>query len=555
MADEKKSAAVQFYEEFAGLEHEPYELSGSQIKIPGHKQDNIISVIPIVPTAIIFNVDSHTEKLELSFVKRGKLNRIITERSVTANRNSIIRLADKGVEVNSDNAGRLVSYIGDIVGQNLDKLPARDSKSVMGWYETEDGMEFMPYTDGLVFDGDDQYKHLYGAIKSQGDFHAWIKFMEPYRKKTEVRLCMAAAFASPLIELVGANSFVFHLWGETGTAKTVALLMAMSIYGDPSMGKMTRTMNMTANSMLSTAAFLNNLPFAGDELQTIKSRWTNFDNLIMTITEGIDRGRMKYDTVNEMRSWRCAFLFTGEEPCTKLESGGGVKSRVIEVEVNDKIVEDGNRVANFVRSNYGHAGRAYVADLQRRLRKDSESIKNEYNDIFRKILEEVDTTDKQAGSMALMILGDRIASRAFWPGEKPIEIDDVKPYLFSTKAVDVAERAYEYTVNLISANRSHFEASAFEIWGRVDESLDGDVAYINKLILSEKLKDAGFDFDAVKKKWKEAGRLIPNSQGKLYHATNCHKSKGTYIKLRLPGITDEYEGDDEADDFPWPIQK
>ena len=108
-------------------------------------------------------------------------------------------------------------------------------------------------------------------------------------------MMMAASFASPIIEKVNALPFVFHLWGGTGSGKSVALMAAMSVWGNPSMGKMVRTMNMTSNSMLSTAAFLKNIPFAGDELQTIKSKWDNYDKLIMCITEGVDRGRMSYD--------------------------------------------------------------------------------------------------------------------------------------------------------------------------------------------------------------------------------------------------------------------
>jgi hypothetical protein len=36
----------------------------------------------------------------------------------------------------------------------------------------------------------------------------------------------------------------------------------------------------------------------------------------MRVTEGIDRGRMKYDTKVAQKTWKNAFIFTGEEPCT-----------------------------------------------------------------------------------------------------------------------------------------------------------------------------------------------------------------------------------------------
>jgi putative DNA primase/helicase len=488
------------------------------------------SPIPVIPTALLENMDSHTEKLELSFYKHKRWQSLITERSVTANRNSIIKLADKGIEVNSDNANLLVKYIADVVAWSLPYLPHKPAKSVMGWVDNE----FMPYTDKIAFDGDDQFKYLYKSISQKGTLKEWVDFIAPLRKNLELRLCMAAAFASPLIELIGENPFVFHLWGGTGAGKTIALMVAMSIFGDPSMGKMTRTMNMTANSMLTTAAFLRNLPFAGDELQTIKSRWSNYDNLIMCITEGIDRGRMSYDKINDTRAWKCSFLFSGEEPCIKQASGGGAKNRVIEVECKGKLVENGNATANFVRTHYGCAGQPYVEKLK------TINAPDAYNKLFLEILDSVDTTDKQAGSMAIMLVADRIASELFWPTEQPLTVSDVSPYLSSAAEVDVTERAYQFICGAIAENQANFCEAAKQIWG----SIENEYVYINKNVLCRIMEDAGFDFDAVKAKWHEKGYLERNNQGKYHHCKSIGGIKATYVKIRQDNA-DEFVQNDE----------
>ena len=496
----------------------------------------IASPIAIVPTAILENMDTQTEKLELSFFKHNRWQKLITERSVTANRNSIIKLADKGLEVNSENATILVKYIADVVAGSLFCLPHKPAKSVMGWVEDE----FMPYTDKIAFDGDDQFKYLYRAISHKGKLDEWTSFVAPLRESLDLRLCMAASFASPIIEIIGENPFVFHLWGGTGSGKTCAIMVAMSIWGDPSMGKLTRTMNMTANSMLSTAAFLRNLPFAGDELQTIKSRWTNYDNLIMCITEGIDRGRMSYDKVNETKAWKCSFLFTGEEPCIKQASGGGAKNRVIEVECKDRIVENGNLVANFTRTHFGCAGKPYIEQIKK------EDVSEQYKRIFSKILESADTTDKQAGAMALMLVADHIASRLFWPDEKPLAISDVQRYLCSSSEVDVVERAYQFVRNAIAENSANFSKDARQTWG----TLHGDdFAYINKNVLCRIMEDAGFDFDAVKTKWAERGYLEKNSQNKYHHSRSENGIRAMYVKIKL--ATEMWEDIDAGDDLPF----
>ena len=50
-------------------------------------------------------------------------------------------------------------------------------------------------------------------------------------------MMMAASFASVLLEPLKVLPFVLHLWGTTGTGKTVALMVAMSIWGNPQNGR------------------------------------------------------------------------------------------------------------------------------------------------------------------------------------------------------------------------------------------------------------------------------------------------------------------------------
>lgn len=477
------------------------------------------SPIPVLPTQILYNADSGMEKLRLDFFKEG-WRHVLCERSITASSHKIIELANKGLEVNSENSKLLVKYIADCVSMNLDILPRYNAVSRMGWIEDD----FMPYSTEIKFDGEKENKFLFESVTQKGSYENWIAFIKPLRQNRYFRLMMAASFASPLIEKVNALPFVFHLWGGTGSGKTVGLMAAMSIWGNPKMGKMVRTMNMTANSMLSTAAFLCNLPFAGDELQTIKSRWENYDNLIMKITEGIDRGRMTYNRNDELKTWKCSFLFTGEEPCTRSASGGGVKNRVIELECVHEVVANGNKIVTFINDNYGYAGIQFIQAIAKK------NFTKEYDQIFKDILDKTETTEKQAMAMALILLADKIATEVIFKEETPLVIEDIRPYLSNTAEVDNSERAYEFVMGMISihTNRFHLTQNSGEFWG---EFKDGCV-YINKNILVREMKAEGFEFDAVKSKWAEKGYLERNSQGKLFHQTKCAGIKASYIKLK-----------------------
>ena len=323
-------------------------------------------------------------------------------------------------------------------------------------------------------------------------------------------------------------------------------MVASSVWGNPEMGCLTRTMNMTANAMARTACFLYNVPFCADELQQIKQNWGNYDQLVMYLTEGIDRGRAKArGGVEQTKTWRNSFIFTGEEPITKGASGGGVKNRVIEIECENKIIKDGNTTANLVKANYGHAGKLFIQYLSHLIETDKQSIVDDYKKLFKGILEATDTTDKQALSMALMLLADKIACECIFDDE-PLKIDDVKPYLVSESAVRVEDRAYDELISLVSRSINKFSEFSTDAWGRLSD----DVATINKQVLEQELQKLGFDFGSVKKGWDRKGYIIKNSAGRYVHQTRVNGVRGNYIKIKLPdGMNFEEVTDDK--DIPF----
>lgn len=499
----------------------------------GHIKDDVfaadktVSRKPILPIAIMDNVDAGVQKVQIGIWDLGRWKKIVVEREVLTNSSKIIKLANQGVPVGTDNSRLMAQYFNDLLAEYDEKIPRNPARSVMGWVEQDEKRLFMPYEAGIDFDGEDSYKYLYDAIKQRGTLQEWVDYCLPHRLCIEIRLVMAAAFASPLIELVGENPFVMHLWGGTGTAKTVSLLIAASIYGDPKPGKLVRTMDMTANAMRGTAAFLNSIPFCGDELQTIKSKWNgSYDQLIMQITEGIDRGRMKYNSIEDIKSWKCSFLFTGEEPCVKAGSGGGVANRVIQIEVSKKLVDDGNAVANFFRTHFGTAGPEYIGALQSGLFDIDGIYRSYFSDLIK-----TDTTDKQAGAMALMLTGDKIAHDVFWPDEPEMTTDMVVQYLASARQVDVSERAYQYACGVVSENSCNFTNSSRIVWGQANE--DGTV-YINRSVLARILTDAGYDFEACKKAWERNGYLLKRADGRFSHSVKLNEIVTSCIKLKLP---------------------
>lgn len=496
---------------------------------------------PILPIEILKNVDTATERITLAYFKAAAWQTITVDRAVCANVNKIVdALSQFGIEVTSDNAKNLVRYISDCVALNPKTLEPKKSINRLGWV----GNFFTPYAEDIRYEGDPDYEVIFRNVREAGNFSAWLELCGKLRECIPLRMMMAASFASVLLEPLKVLPFVLHVWGTTGTGKTVALMVAMSIWGNPKMGGLVKTMNMTRNAIMRNAAFLCSIPFAGDELQTIKDKWQgNFDQLIYQVTEGVDRGRARASGgVDETRTWKNSFLFTGEEPITKANSGGGSKNRVIEVAIDGPLIEDGHYVSSVVQENYGFAGRRFVEYLQET---DRDALTTRYRELFEELCL-LDTTDKQAMAMACLLLADELAVRLFWPSKMPLSVGQVRQYLQSEKDVDVAGRALQAVFNWAAKNPVRFEdpkapdsPNKGEVWGKID----GDVLIVNRDVLLEYLDRNGYDYTAVSKKWAERGQIIRNSQGKMVHQTRVYGIKSSYVKFRLPQDDDTMDPD------------
>ena len=486
----------------------------------GNLKTEYASHMPVMPLEILQNTEEGTEKIRIGFYKYGQWNKILVPRSLAASKVKIVELADRGLDVTSDNARLLVKYLSEATALNMDTIPVIKSCRHMGWA----GKAFLPYTGDMRLDSESQFQDLIASVSSRGDLQEWIDYTGELRKNIALRLVMGASFASPLIARVNALPFVFHLWGGTGFGKTVGLMTAASIWGDPRPGRLTRTMNMTVNSMMQMASVLRNLPFFGDELQTIKSRFENYDRLVMQVTEGINRGRMTDTALQQQMTWENAFIFTGEEPCTQNVSGGGVKNRVIEIECADNVVKDGNSVVNFINRNYGLAGPEYIKFLS------DCSIQELFDTKVKEILDGTGTSEKQAMAMALIMAADELTGLAFYPDEAPLTVEEVKPFLKVQDDIDPAERSYREIVGVIMEHEVNFKPDVNTArWGRMGT----DSVLINKFVLSRELQSLGFNFDAVKKKWAEKGYLVKSTSGRYANYTKVDNAKDYYVRLKF----------------------
>lgn len=480
---------------------------------------------PIMPVERLVNIDSGEERLKLAYKKGRAWRTIIVEKSVIASSSSILQLASNGIMVNSENAKALSTYILEMEQLNYELIPEQKSVGRLGWVGTHG---FSPYVDDLVFDGENNFKHIFNAVKSDGSRNAWLYAMHDLRKeKSPGRLFLAASFASAILEPCGLLPFFLHAWGGTEVGKTVGLMIATSVWACPKMGEYITTFNSTIVGQEMTASFLNSLPMCIDELQIQSSAGIrDFDRIIYQLTEGVGRTRgAKTGGLQKMNTWRNCIITNGEHPISNANSGGGAVNRVIEFECDEKVYSDLVGICAVIQSNYGFAGREFVEYLQKDGAFDRvNALQKEY---YRALLRS-DSTDKQAASASAILAADHIATELIFKDGNNLTVADLEKIMTKKKEVNVNYRALEFVYELVERNPNRFKANEFgeyqgEVWGKSEETC----IYIIKSVFDREMGNGGFNSTAFLA-WAKRNDIIITDNGKrtkkariTRSATNC----------------------------------
>lgn len=497
---------------------------------------------PIMPVERLVNIDTGEEKLLLAFRKGTIWRKTIVSKIVLASTNKVTDLAGQGIAVTSQSAKAFVQYISDLENLNYDVIPERRSIGRFGYIP---GEGFSPFVEGLIFDGDANFRAMFQAVRPYGSMGKWLDIAAEVRGMSiTARIILAASFASAILEPLNCLPFFVHLWGvDSGTGKTVALMVAASVWGDPSIGAYVKTFDGTVVGLEKTAAFLNNLPLCLDELQLAKDNRgrTNFD--VYKLAQGVGRTRgNRSGGVDLTPTWRNCILTTGESPLTGQASGAGAVNRVIDIECRSSqaVIRDGMRVSGAVKRNFGFAGRKFVEELYKP--GVAEQVSARYQELFRSLGDQ-DTTEKQAMAAAAIITADELACRWIFDGaQQPLTIAQISEFLASRAAVSAGDRGYKYLCDWVTQHSNQLvgKSETVEVLG----ALDGNRAYIIRSVFERVLQDAGYSTAAMVSYLKQEHLIETrgrnNTKGKRINGipTEC-------FCLVLPSVDLENEESDE----------
>lgn len=490
-------------------------------------QDMIACRHPILPIRRMRSLQTDEEQVTIAFKRNGAWRELTVPKTTITQASKICGLSAKSILVTSESAKLLVRYLADVEADNEAEIPVVLSSSKMGWVKGT----FLPYDDEIVFDGSAKFRQSYESIRENGSRAAWYQHVKMLRAsgRFEINFMLAASFASVLLTIVGGLPFIVDLWGETGGGKTVALMVAASVWANPGKGMYIRDYQSTDVGLEAVADFLNHLPVILDDTskknQLVEKR---FEEIIYNLCSGKGKTRSNKDLgINRESTWENIVLTNGEKPVTSYVTQGGALNRVLEIESQMNIFADPQGTVDVIKANYGHAGLDFIEAVKK---VGTEEIHRMQREFQKEILLD-DKAQKQSISLSIIMTADRIATDYLFKDRQYISLEEAKKVLIDRNELSDNERCYQYIRDKVAMNPSRFDnRSNTEQWGRLES---GYVVFYS-YALEELCKQGGFSKKSFLS-WARKNELVkPDSAGKASRPERVKGELKRCVYLRLP---------------------
>lgn len=431
---------------------------------------------PILIVQRLLNAETGKEKVKIAFQKGFKWKEIVVDKGMIASSNKIVNLADYGVSVTSETSKSLVKFLSDLENFNIQELDTRISTSKFGWINGE----FMPYGLDVEFDSESRFKDIFESVRPTGNYETWLNLMLKIRKsgRYEPQLYMAGSFASVLLKPLNVLPFILNLWGETGKGKTVALMVATSIWANPGESKYITDPVSSQVALEVRNDILNNLPMVIDDLSKTKDKYGDtFTDIIYMLCGGKGKDRSNVNLgLNKSTTWQNVVLTNIERPLASETMRGGAINRILDFEMADgSIFRNGNHVVSVINKNYGFAGKLFIDAIEDI---GFDSIREMQQEYLEKIIEKAkekgqEKEEKQTIPLSVMLVADKIATDYIFKDGIYLDFDRCVETLKNKGDVSENQRAYEFIMSEISININKFVPDAEnnykgECWGCIE---------------------------------------------------------------------------------------
>jgi hypothetical protein len=511
---------------------------------------------PIILTQRLKSLETGDEKIEVAFKRDGQWQTAIYPRSTIFSSRSITTLADLGCTVTSENAKRVVSFLGALEAENIDLIPKNDATSTFGW---QPGKRFLPgHDDGLTLDIDPSQRGMAAAYCKNGTMERWVEHMTPHRGRMKFRFILAAGFAAPLLRIVKQRIFFVYNWGGSKGGKTAALKAALSAWGDPE--RLMVSFNATQVGLERTAAFYCDLPLGIDERQLAGNNQGALEKIVYMIASGTGKIRgSKGGGLQTIHQWRTVALATGEEPLSTETTQTGVSTRVLEIYGGPFDNEaDAALMHQQSATDCGWAGPAFIEKI---LQMDERRIVELYEEMqgYVRTVSEGKNGSHIAG-IAAVALADALIDTWFFGGEWAVSwasakqmASDILVNQVESNATDVNENAVQFIVDWVLSNKAYFGTNTVgTCLGFTSDS--GNTAYIFPSTLNQALTKAGFSYRKTMKYMADKGLIgysvSAGTRKKVYSVLKWFENRNSrFVEFRIGQISKAEDPVDDAEEL------
>ena len=481
---------------------------------------------PILPVERLKNIETGAEQIKLAYKRNGTWHEIVVPKSLIASASKIVALAEQGIAVTSENAKLLVKYLSDVENQNDNFIKIKRSTSKFGWLNKD----FIPFDGDIIFDGDMKFKQVSESVATQGSYTTWLDHVRTVRarKRIESKFCLAASFASVLVAPLRGLPFFVDLWGGTEAGKSVALMLAASVWANPDENAFIGDYKSTETALEAKADMLNHLPMLLDDTSNQNRRLAeNFESLVYVLCSGKGKTRSNKDIgINRESRWKNCIITNGEKPLTSYVNQGGAMNRILEISCDGYIFEDPRLTASVAKNNYGYAGRDFIKILK-------EIGVEGITEIQKSFLDELDNDEKmqkQSLSLSIVLTANKIATDYIFKDGEYIDIEEAKQVLIDKNEISDNERCYRFILDRVVANRGRFDPrnENIEQWGVIE---DNYVLMISTA-LSRLCKEEGYSRLSFLK-WASDKGLIQGKNGRYDFTKKTNGICVKYVKIKI----------------------
>ncbi|MGO2712500.1 DUF927 domain-containing protein [Pseudomonas helleri] len=374
---------------------------------------------PLTVEAETVNSEDGTIGRLLSFSHRGKrIEWVMPMEALAGKGDEVMKvLLGRGLVIEHHQRRQIVPYLAS--HQSPELVIATTTKP--GWHES--GAFVLPSRviggDNVRFQDSGRAANIFTC---KGSISGWQAEIAARCLGNPVLILSACcALAGPLLAKVGVNGGGVHLAGDSSSGKSLAQLLAASVWGNP--GSFAASWDVSKGGVEIEAASRNDTILILDEIKRADPK--RVQEMAYAIANGTGKGTMTREREGRAKlTWRVLALSSGERSLSDHAAIGGSNAhagaelRMVDVnagtrthrafdDVQGLTGQEFHRTLNdAVSQNYGHVGPAFVESLI----KQPEDL----HSAFRQVREAFATESSQAGRVA-----DRFAIMAL-AGESAI---------------------------------------------------------------------------------------------------------------------------------------